>query len=254
MGGMKARAPKNHADDWAASRFVELAARAEKMGEEDARKHWDSLQPEQRESWRARFLKAIEQERDLGRVVMEKIFRIEGREFSTQPLEAALNSLNCATVEELFLAVGQGRVSPNDVLLAAFGVSANNVSSLTRHRRRLAENKKPGYTRKGPSSSPADTSTEGMRDDFNRDLAVSRYELLARHVDLLNPRLSEAVKLTRAERLLKAYSRLRQAEPDFRDTGEQLRAARRIHMAGYRQRKREGQAPAVRGRPRKLHM
>jgi hypothetical protein len=114
MGGMKARAPKNHADDRAASRFVELAARAEKMGEEEARKLWDSLPPDRREHWRGAFLKRIEQERDLGRVVMEKIFRIEGREFSTQPLEAALNSLNCATVEELFLAVGQGRVKGPD--------------------------------------------------------------------------------------------------------------------------------------------
>jgi hypothetical protein len=77
-----------------------------------------------------------------------------------------------------------------------------------------------------------------MRDDFNAELAVSRYELLARRVDLLNPGLAEAEKVTRADRLARAYERLRKLKPDFEDRGEQLRAARRIRMADYRRRKR----------------
>jgi hypothetical protein len=94
------------------------------------------------------------------------------------------------------------------------------------------------YTSAAPPSSPADTSTEGMRDDFNTDLAVSRYELLARRVDLLNPRLPKAVKLTRAERLLKAYKRLRKIDPDFDDRRPELVTARSIvNSANYQRRK-----------------
>lgn len=113
------------------------------------------------------------------------------------------------------------------------------------------ESKNPDYTGDDPPSD-ADTSRRRMRDDLNiavkqakasntleltKALAVARYEVLARHVDLLNPRLAEGERLRRAERLVTAYKRLRKLKPDFRDTGEQLRAARRIRMADYRERK-----------------
>lgn len=97
--------------------------------------------------------------------------------------------------------------------------------------------KESGYTGEPPSSPADDTSQQGMADDFNTELAVSRYELLARRVDLLNPELSEAVKETRANRLARAYTRLRKLKPDFEDKGEQMQAANRIRMAAFRRRK-----------------
>jgi hypothetical protein len=230
MGGMKARAPKNHADDWAASRFVEVATRAEKMGEEDARKLWDSLLPDQREYWRGAFLERIEQERDLGRVVMEKMFRIEGREFSTQPLEAALNSLNCATVEELFLAVGQGRVSPNDVLIAAFGVSTNNVSSLMRHRRRVDENKTPGYTGEQQGGTVGDA-----KHDLNAvaaGLGLS-YEEAAQK--LTAAARSKKDPLSRARRIVRGFQRRRAKNPDYPVSQDVRDAFSIINKANYPQ-------------------
>ena len=82
---------------------------------------------------------------------------------------------------------------------------------------------------------------------------MSRYELLARRVDLLNPRLSDAEKLTRANRLAAAFRRLRKLVPDFEDKGEQMQAARRIRMAAYRRGKQVKEAatvpPAVFGTP-----
>ncbi|MGH7065756.1 MAG: hypothetical protein ACREET_16910 [Stellaceae bacterium] len=125
-----------------------------------------------------------------------------------------------------------------------------------------------GYTAHLPSSEADDTSRLRMRDDLNIAVkktkaetlarpksrltrakvrlaearALATYKALVRHVDLLNPELPEAEKVTRAERLVKAYERLHKANPDFRDTGEQLRAARRIRMADYRRRKSAPQA------------
>ena len=66
-----------------------------------------------------------------------------------------------------------------------------------------------------PSSEAAVTPPLRMRDDLNLKkakaealaplaaaLAVARYEVLARHVDLLNPQLAEDERLRRAEHLL----------------------------------------------------
>jgi hypothetical protein len=72
--------------------------------------------------------------------------------------------------------------------------------------------------------------------------ALATYKALAKHLDLLNPWLTEAEKLTRAERLVKAYKRLRKLKPDFRDTGAQMQAASRIRTADYRRRKRAKEA------------
>jgi tetratricopeptide (TPR) repeat protein len=117
----------------------------------------------------------------------------------------------------------------------------------------IVESKARPYTGNTPSPEAAVTPPLRMGDDLNIQvkqaqaealapmaaaLALARYEVLARHVDLLNPRLTEDERLRRAERLVKAYERARKANPDFRDTGEELRAARRIRMADFRQRKR----------------
>lgn len=88
-----------------------------------------------------------------------------------------------------------------------------------------------------------------MRDDLTEALvkakalsAASRlsaaYEALVRHSDLSNPALAEDERLRRANRLLKTYERLRKFSPDFRDSSDELRAARRIQKAAYRKRQR----------------
>jgi hypothetical protein len=180
---------------------------------------------------------------DLGRAILNRQFGRLGQEFSEEALKTVLKSFNCATVEELFVAVGNGQAkfSPNDVALAVFPGLQTNIASLTRQSARIGESNQPDYTVDAPPSRSDDASQKGMQDDFNTALAMSRYEVLAQHVDLLNPRLPESVKLTRAERLVKAYKRLRKAKPDFEDKGEQMQAANRIRTAGYRRRKREEQ-------------
>jgi hypothetical protein len=79
-------------------------------------------------------------------------------------------------------------------------------------------------------------------DEAKADLARARllaaYEVLTRDSDLSNPALAEDERLRRAENLLSTYRRLRRRDPDFHDSGDQLRAARRIQKAAYRQRHR----------------
>jgi hypothetical protein len=85
---------------------------------------------------------------------------------------------------------------------------------------------------------------------------LSAYELLKKTSDLNNVMLDESERLTRAENLLSTYGRLTILKRGFRDTHEQLTAARRIQKAAYRKRRRAklGLGAPVRGRPRKLHI
>src|ERR1700757_4903212 len=57
---------------------------------------------------------------DLGRAILQKAFRQEGQEFSERPLEAVLKTFNCSTVEDLYVAVGQGLATGRTVVHAAF--------------------------------------------------------------------------------------------------------------------------------------
>ncbi len=80
---------------------------------------------------------------DLGRAIVQKAFRQEGQEFSERPLEAQVKNFNCATVEDLYVAVGQGLVTGRAVANAAFPQppeSKNKVISLARARRRVKRN------------------------------------------------------------------------------------------------------------------
>jgi len=80
---------------------------------------------------------------DLGRAIVQKAFRQEGREFSERPLEALVKNFNCATVEDLYVAVGQGLVTGRAVTNAAFPQppeAKNKVISLARARRRVKRN------------------------------------------------------------------------------------------------------------------
>ena len=75
---------------------------------------------------------------DLGRAIVQKAFRQEGQEFSERPLEAVLKNFNCATVEDLYVAVGQGLATGRAVINAAFPQPQEvktKVVSLARARR-----------------------------------------------------------------------------------------------------------------------
>ncbi len=62
---------------------------------------------------RAQYLK-------LGRAIVQKAFRQEGREFLERALEPLLKSFNCASVEDLYVAVGAGNITGAAVTKAAF--------------------------------------------------------------------------------------------------------------------------------------
>ncbi len=57
---------------------------------------------------------------DLGRAIVQKAYRQDGREFSERPLEAVVKIFNCATVEDLYVAVGEGIATGREVVNAAF--------------------------------------------------------------------------------------------------------------------------------------
>ncbi|HEX3883772.1 MAG TPA: bifunctional (p)ppGpp synthetase/guanosine-3',5'-bis(diphosphate) 3'-pyrophosphohydrolase [Stellaceae bacterium] len=57
---------------------------------------------------------------DLGKAIVQKAYRQDGREFSERPLEAVLKIFNCGTVEDLYVAVGEGIATGREVVNAAF--------------------------------------------------------------------------------------------------------------------------------------
>jgi len=76
---------------------------------------------------------------DLGRAIVQKAFRQQGHDFSERPLEAVLAQFNCATVEDLYVAVGEGLATGREVANAAFPLppeDKNKVVPLNRARRR----------------------------------------------------------------------------------------------------------------------
>jgi GTP pyrophosphokinase len=80
---------------------------------------------------------------DLGRAIVQKAFRQEGQEFSERPLEAVLKTFNCSSVEDLYVAVGQGLATGRTVVNAAFPQHHEpkaKVISLDRARRRAKRN------------------------------------------------------------------------------------------------------------------
>ncbi len=76
---------------------------------------------------------------DLGRAIVQKALRQQGHDFSERPLEAILTQFNCATVEDLYVAVGEGLATGREVANAAFPQppeDKNKVVPLSRARRR----------------------------------------------------------------------------------------------------------------------
>jgi len=57
---------------------------------------------------------------DLGRAIVQKAFRQDGQDFSERPLEAVMKQFNCTSVEDLYVAVGEGHVTGREVVNAAF--------------------------------------------------------------------------------------------------------------------------------------
>jgi GTP pyrophosphokinase len=57
---------------------------------------------------------------DLGRAIVQKAFRQQGQGFSERPLEAVLGQFHCTTVEDLYVAVGEGLATGREVTNAAF--------------------------------------------------------------------------------------------------------------------------------------
>src|SRR5262249_31960927 len=80
---------------------------------------------------------------DLGRAIVQKAFRQDGHEFSERPLEPVLKTFNCTTVEDLYVAVGQGLATGRGVINAAFpqqSEARSKVVSLARARRKAGKN------------------------------------------------------------------------------------------------------------------
>src|SRR5439155_11708010 len=80
---------------------------------------------------------------DLGRAIVQKAFRQQGQAFSERPLEPILAQFNCATVEDLYVAVGEGLATGRAVVHAAFPQQHEpkaKVISLDRARRRAKRN------------------------------------------------------------------------------------------------------------------
>jgi guanosine-3',5'-bis(diphosphate) 3'-pyrophosphohydrolase len=77
---------------------------------------------------------------DLGKAIVQKAFRQEGREFSEKPLQAVAKQLNCATTEDIYVAVGEGILTGREVVNAAFphppDEDKDKVVPLSRARRR----------------------------------------------------------------------------------------------------------------------
>src|SRR6266545_428926 len=57
---------------------------------------------------------------DLGRAIVQKAFRQQGQAFSERPLAAVLGQFHCASVEDLYVAVGEGLATGREVVNAAF--------------------------------------------------------------------------------------------------------------------------------------
>jgi hypothetical protein len=263
-----------------------------------------------KEWWKAREAHRL-QYALLGFVIMQKMFRVKGLGFSEQALEPVLEWFNCGTVEDLYVAVGQGLFTARFVFGAAFDeISKENVVVLREHPHKQEAWEKRLARRDNKSKSPDDNlpveesisepyhktlleayqrvvlglavnaSQEEVRDTltrlglpadaeleailervkarggvapehgggvgddlntavkkarakvFRRDASKQRlaaaaaaYKAMLKNIDLLNPRLSESERLTRARRLVRAYERLRKRKPAFEDHSKQLLAA-----------------------------
>ncbi|HEX3864652.1 MAG TPA: bifunctional (p)ppGpp synthetase/guanosine-3',5'-bis(diphosphate) 3'-pyrophosphohydrolase [Stellaceae bacterium] len=76
---------------------------------------------------------------DLGRAIVQKAFRQQGEDFSEKPLNPVLSQFNATTVEDLYVAVGEGLATGREVVNAAFPQpreDKDKVVPITRARRK----------------------------------------------------------------------------------------------------------------------
>jgi hypothetical protein len=181
---------------------------------------------------------------EIGQTIIRKMFRVEGLEFSEQPLEPVLEWFGCASIEDLYVALGRGFFTARLVFAAAFEqIAKENVVFLLPVRD--DKNKYLDYTNEAPPSSPADISQqEGMRDDFNIRVKEAKAETVARLVDLSNPALSKGERLTRARRVLRSFERRRAENPDFPASPEVLKARSIVNKDNYERRKTKAEREA----------
>lgn len=57
---------------------------------------------------------------DLGKAILQKAFRQEGHDFAEKALDVALKQFKCATIEDLYVAVGEGLHTGREVVHAIF--------------------------------------------------------------------------------------------------------------------------------------
>jgi GTP diphosphokinase / guanosine-3',5'-bis(diphosphate) 3'-diphosphatase len=87
-----------------------------------------------------------EQYHDLGKAIVQKAFRHDGHDLVEKQLEPVLKSFNCASADDLFVAVGEGHVTGREVVHALFPPKpddksdgkAGKVVSLARARKGMA--------------------------------------------------------------------------------------------------------------------
>jgi GTP diphosphokinase / guanosine-3',5'-bis(diphosphate) 3'-diphosphatase len=85
---------------------------------------------------------------DLGKAILQKAFRHDGHEFQEKALENVLKTFNCASVEDLFVAVGEGLATGREVVHAIYPPSpdakpAKVVRLATARSKKASENAVP---------------------------------------------------------------------------------------------------------------
>ena len=77
---------------------------------------------------------------DLGKAIVQKAFRQEGQDFAERPLQAVLKQLGHTSIEDLYVAVGEGILTGREVVTTAFPQAPDSdkdkVVPLSRARRR----------------------------------------------------------------------------------------------------------------------
>ena len=93
-----------------------------------------------------RFIRSQEREQyaDLGRAIIQKAFRQAGQGFDEKPLQATLTHFRFKSIEDLYVAVGEGVVTGHQVIAKAFpDVKVKQAKTVSLSRRR-SKRDKPG--------------------------------------------------------------------------------------------------------------
>jgi len=85
---------------------------------------------------------------DLGKAILQKAFRNEGHEFSEKGLEEVLKAFNCAAIDDLYVAVGEGLATGREVVHAIYppkpdAKPAKVVPLTSARRKKASENAVP---------------------------------------------------------------------------------------------------------------